>query len=75
MLQVKASEAAEPDEQEDIRVRKEIRLYRCSDQESHHTGIGLKLGPRLREFFPRGQREPGAGFTQPRVQLLSDPCT
>ena len=56
MLQVKASEAAEPDEQEDIRVRKEIRLYRCSDQESHHTGIGLKLGPRLRELFPRGQR-------------------
>ena len=33
--QVKASEAAEPDEQEDIRVRKEIRLYRCSDQVRH----------------------------------------
>ena len=35
----------------------------------------LKGGPRLRELAPRGQREPGGGFTQPRVHLLVDPCT
>ena len=32
----------------------------------------LRLGSRLCELPPRGQKE--AGFTQPRVQSLAEPC-
>ena len=45
--QVKPSESAEPDEQEDIRVRKEIRLYRCSDQDGTLRVSEVKEGPLL----------------------------
>ena len=45
--QVKPSESAEPDEQEDIRVRKEIRLYRCSDQDGTLRVSEVKSGPLL----------------------------
>lgn len=45
--QVKPSEAVEPDEHEDIRVRKEIRLYRCSDQDGTLKVSEVKTGPLL----------------------------
>ena len=35
-------------------------------QAQAHTGIGYKVGPRLRELAPlRGQREPGGGIHAP----------
>ena len=40
-----------------------------------NTELGYKAGPRLRELASavRGRQE--AGLTQPRTQLLADPCT
>ena len=42
---------------------------------SKFSGIGHKVGPRLRESRLLVTSGHGVEFTQPRVHLLADPCT
>ena len=44
-------------------VRAPFNVFNVLKQEDNSpTGIGYKVGPRLRELAPRGQREPGGGI-------------
>ena len=45
-------------------LKREVRRFDTvpSKREENHYKLGYKVGPRLRELAPRGQREPGGGI-------------